>query len=475
MNFKPLIASFLVLSLSNCNSYKNHVSNSKKPNILVLVIDDLGYHDLSSKGSKIYQTPNIDKLASESVNFENAYANFPRCVPSRYSIITGNYPIHNNIVPDDGYELETIPNSENFVESIKNAGYQTAFFGKWHLGDAKSSPKALGFDFSYAAGKAGSPISYFFPFNQPKGNNKNVVKEPVEDVDDTGKNGEYLTDKLTDEVLNYIKKNENAKPFFAVLSYYAVHQPFETKIEDELRNKKEIENFDFANQPQFIKEGFGRTKMRQDNAKYAGMVENTDENVGRILKLLSDLKIEDNTIVILTSDNGGLSNDGTNKRDLATTNFPLRAGKGHLYEGGIKVPLFMKWNKIFKPHTDAESTVLLMDMYPTVLDIIGQKALPNKDGKSLLPVLKQSENWKNRTAFWYSPNARPGNTGDSKSIAIRSGNWKLINFYENNKLELYNLANDPAEKNNLATQNPEKVKELSTKLIEWEKEKNIVK
>lgn len=475
MNCKPIIAAVLAFSLSNGNACKAQTNKAKKPNVLVLVIDDLGYHDLSTKGSKIYQTPNIDKLAAESVNFENAYANFPRCVPSRYSIITGKYPVHNNVVPDDGYELEQIPKSENFIESIKSAGYQTAFFGKWHLGDGNSSPKALGFDISYAAGKAGSPISYFYPFNLPKGNNKKVIKDPVEDIDDTGKEGEYLTDKLTDEVINYIKNKDQTKPFFAVLSYYAVHQPFEAKKQDEERNKTEIQSFDFKNQPEYIKEGFGRTKMRQDNATYAAMVENTDDNVGRLLKVLSNLNIDDNTIVILTSDNGGLSNDGTNKRDLATTNFPLRAGKGHLYEGGVKVPLFIKWNNNFKPHTDANSLVMLMDIYPTVLDIIGQKSLPNKDGLSMLPVLKQNQNWSKRETFWYSPNARPGNTGDSKSMAVRSGNWKLVYFYEKDITELYNLKSDPGENNNLSAKFPQKVKELKDKLVNWERIKNIKK
>lgn len=475
MNLKPFIAYSLIIALSGCSSYKRLDKTPKKPNILLVVVDDLGYHDLSVTGSKIYQTPNIDQLATESVNFENAYANFPRCVPSRYSIITGKYPVHENIVPDDGYVLEQLSDSENFVKSIKNEGYQTAFFGKWHLGEGKSSPLGIGFDKSFGAGKAGSPISYLYPFNEAKGKNKNVEKDEIPDVDEISKNGDYLTDILTNQVINYIKNKDSEKPFFAVLSYYAVHQPFEAKPEDEERNKKEIKNFDFGNQPEYIKEGFGRTKMRQDNAKYAGMVENTDYNVGRILKLLSELKIDDNTIVILTSDNGGLSNDGTNKRDLATTNFPLRAGKGHLYEGGIKVPLFIKWNKNFVAHKDAKSLVMLMDIYPTILEIISQKALPKKDGKSILPVLKQKETWDNRTTFWYSPNARKGNTGDSKTLAVRSGNWKLVDFYEKDSIELYNLANDPSEKINLKNSNPQKAKELKNLLEQWQKDKNIRK
>jgi arylsulfatase A-like enzyme len=244
----------------------------------------------------------------------------------------------------------------------------------------------------------------------------------------------------------------------AMLAFYAVHQPLEAKKEDIQRNRKEIKAFDFGNQPDYIKEGTGRTKMKQNNATYAAMVENMDENVGKILSLLKKLGIEDNTIIVFSSDHGGLSNDGYRKRNLATSNFPLRAGKGHLYEGGIKVPLFIKWKNHIKPHVDNKSLVMLMDIFPTLYDIISGKSLKT-DGKSLLKVINNQETWKNRTIFWHSSKARPKNTGDSKSSAVRKGNYKLIHFYEKNEIELYNILKDPYEKINLAEKEKDKKEE----------------
>jgi arylsulfatase A-like enzyme len=206
--------------------------------------------------------------------------------------------------------------------------------------------------------------------------------------------------------------------------------------------------------------------MRQDFPAYAALVENTDMNIGRLLQLLKDQGIDDNTIVIFSSDHGGLSNDGTNKRKLATTNYPLRAGKGWLYDGGIKVPMFVKWDGHLKPHEDKESIVMLMDILPTLLDITNDKKV-DVDGKSILPVLKGNENWNDRTIYWHSSMARPVNTGDTKSSAIRVGKYKLLNWYEEGRTELYNIDKDPGEQNNIAESNPEKSKELLEKLNKW--------
>ncbi len=435
-----------------------------KPNILILHVDDLGYHDLSVTGSQIYQTPNIDQLSTESVTFSNAYANYPRCVPSRYAMLTASYPIKNGDVPDDGFEIETLKNDVNNIKQIQDSGYQTAYFGKFHLGD-KQTIQNLGFETSVAAGHAGSPISFIYPFNVKKRKGKSK-KSPIPDLDEKYKEDDYLTDVLTAEAINYIKNRDKTKPFMAMLSFYAVHQPLEAKNEDIIRNRKEIKSFDFGTQPAYIKEGTGRTKMRQDHATYAAMVENMDSNVGRLLQLLKDLNIEDNTIVIFSSDHGGLSNDGTKKRNLATSNYPLRAGKGHLYEGGIKIPLFVKWDKHLKPHTETASVVMLMDVFPTLLDITANKVL-NTDGKSFLSVLKGEENWKNRTVFWHSNKARPVNTGDAKSSAIREGDYKLIEFYENNRIELYNIAKDPGEQHDISKENPQKTAYLLKKIQQW--------
>lgn len=469
MIFKPLkylgVTFLMTAVFFSCKQNKAEGETSKKPNVLIIHVDDLGYYDLSLTGSKIYQTPNIDGLAKESVRFENAYANYPRCVPSRYAMMTGGYPIQNGTVPDDGFSIGDISNDKNYIKHLEAAGYQTAYFGKWHLGAGESSPKGFGYNTSVGAGAAGSPISYFYPFNTPKHNWK-TNKKPIVDMDSIGKKGDYLTDVLTDQVIKYIKNRDTKKPFMAMLAFYAVHQPLEAKPEDVTRNKKEIAQFDFGDQPEYIKEGTGRTKMRQDNPVYAGMVENMDENVGKLLKVLDSLGISDDTIVILSSDHGGLSNDGYKQRHLATSNFPLRAGKGWLYDGGLKVPLFVKWHNHFQPRNESSSLVMLMDVFPTILDVTTGEKL-NTDGQSFLPILNNKEHWQNRTVFWHSPNARPKNTGDTKSSAIRVGDFKLINWYEEGRTELYDIKKDPSESHNLAKEMPEKTDALLKELDEW--------
>ena len=273
-------------------------------------------------------------------------------------------------------------------------------------------------------------------------------------------------DVMTDQVADYIKNRDASKPFMAMFSFYAVHQPLEAKEADIERNKEEIKNFDFGNQPEFIPEGTGRTKMRQNHPTYAAMVETMDENVGKLLQLLKDLEIEDNTIVIFSSDHGGLSNDGFNKRNLATSNFPLRAGKGWLYDGGVKIPLFVKWNGHFQPREDNQSIVMLMDVFPTLAEITANKSL-DTNGKSFVSVLKDKEKWNERTVFWHSSKARPRSTGDTKSSAIRKGDFKLINWYEEGRTELYNIVKDPYESNDLSKQNPELREQLLKVLNEW--------
>ena len=422
-----------------------------KPNILVIHTDDLGYHDLSITGSKLYNTPNIDALANESVSFSNAYSSYPRCTPSRYGMMTGTYPVNEN----KGF-LGGIPEDKNFIKQFDKADYHTIYIGKWHLGEGKSSPVNFGFDESYAAGKSGGLGSRFYPFNKQK--NGKQAKEPVEDLEEDGKEGDYASDLLTNKAIDFIKNNPKDKPFLAFLAFYAVHTPIEAKGEDELRNKEELKTIDFGDTPEYIKEGAGRRKMRQDDPAYAGMVENVDQNVGRLLKVLKDMGLDKNTIIIFSSDHGGLSNDGfKGERHLATTNNPLRAGKGWLYEGGIRVPLFVKWENRLQPRVDTESIVLGMDVFPTLLDLALNKNIQGIDGQSYKNVLIGKDSWKERTVFWNSNKARPHSTGDPKTTAIRSGDYKLLYFKETDKYELYNLKNDVSESYDLSMENPEKL------------------
>jgi len=435
-----------------------------KPNILIIHTDDLGYHDLSITGSQLYNTDNIDQLAKESVSFTNAYSSYPRCTPSRYGMITGTYPVNEN----KGW-LGGIPEGKNLIKQFVNAGYNTSYVGKWHLGEGDSEPKPFGFNHTYAAGRAGGIGSRFYPFNYKKKTGKKH-KEQVIDLERDGKEGDYASDLLTNATIDFIKNNPKDEPFMAVLAYYAVHTPIEAKQEDEARNKEQLKSMNFGDSPEYIEEGHGRRKMRQDDAAYAGMVENVDENVGKLLQTLKDMGIDKNTIIVFSSDHGGLSNDGhKGKRHLATTNLPLKAGKGWLYEGGIRVPLFVKWADQLKPRVDDESIILGMDVFPTLLELATNKTVEGLDGKSYASVLKAKDNWKDRTVFWISRKARPHSTGDSKMAVVRSGDYKLIEYLETKALELYNLKEDVSEEVNLAEKESAKKEQMYKLLKDWKK------
>lgn len=458
---------YLFLFFSLTISVLSSAQNQAKPNVLFVIVDDLGYKDLSYNGSQIYQTPNIDMLATGGFRFDNAYSSYPRCVPSRYGILTGTYPVN-----EDHGNLGAIPESKNFIKKFNNAGYHSFYVGKWHLGAGSSSPKGYGFKESFAAGDAGGTETHFYPYNIKRKIGDPGEKAAIEDVGAYAKEGEFLSDALTRRTIDYIKDTKG-KPFVGVLAYYAVHTPIEAKPEDVERNKKEIEKFDFGSTPEYIDEGNGQTRMRQNEPTYAGLVENTDENVGKLIKALKDNGIFENTIIVLTSDHGGLSTRGKNNRIVPTTNAPYRAGKGWMYEGGIKVPLFVHFPKSVKPNTDKESIVLGMDIFPSLVDLALNETVAGIDGKSFKNIIQGKETWRDRTVYWNSYKARPTQTGDNKTSVIRVGDYKLLHFVESNKLELYTVKEDISEKNDLSTKMPDKVKELKAQLDQWKKDKKI--
>lgn len=435
-------------------------TRTDKPNVLVIIADDLGYHDLSSTGSQIYQTPELDELANQSISFSNAYSSYPRCTPSRYGMITATYPVNEN-----KGNLSKVNKDNMFINYFEDEGYHSMYIGKWHLGGDENIPSKIGFDESFAAGSAGGTGTHFYPFNTKK-HSKNPDKVLL-DVVEAGKEGDYLADLLTDKAIETIEKNAD-EPFFVVLSHYAVHTPIEAKDEDIDRNRTEINNFDFGDGPEYIEEGEGKRKMRQDDPVYAAMVENLDMNVGRLLDKLEELGIDDNTIVVFTSDHGGLSNSGYKwDRHLATTNLPLRAGKGHLYEGGIRVPLFIRWNKGLSSKKDDENVILGMDVMPTLLDLAIDKEMPKVDGKSYENVINGKEDWSERAVYWHEDKARPHSTGDSKCNAMRQGKWKLLHFYEKGYYELYNLEEDISETENLADKETMQLEKMKSQLLAW--------
>jgi arylsulfatase A-like enzyme len=461
MKISKLLYSAFILSITFVNIVD--AQTKKQPNVLFVLVDDFGYKDLSVHGSKLYQTPNMDKLAKDGVDFQNAYASYPRCVPSRYGIMTGTYPVN-----EDHGNLGAIKEENNFIKKFNKAGYTSFYVGKWHLGSEESSPKGFGFKNSFAAGEAGGTDSHFYPFNGNRIPGAKDEKAPIEDVATYGKPGDFLSDVLTRRTIEYIKEDQS-KPFIGVLAFYAVHTPIEAKPEDIERNKKEITNAT----PEYVTEGNGQTRITQNDPTYAGLVENTDENIGKLIETLKANGLYENTMIVLTSDHGGLSTRGKNNRIVPTSNLPYRAGKGWIYEGGIKVPLFVHYPKQIKAKVDTESIILGIDVFPTITDLALNEKAKDVDGQSFKNVIEGKDNWKNRTVYWNSYKARPSQTGDSKTSAIRVGDFKLLHFIETDKTELYNVKTDVSEKTDLALTMTDKTKEMLAQLNKWKADKKI--
>lgn len=456
-NFGLLILFLLLGSIS--------ITAQEKPNIILFLVDDLGYYDWSGNGSSLYETPHIDVLAAGGMQFTNAYVAHPRCLPSRYALQTGRFPARAGIPGGKG---QMQPGEVTVGEALQQGGYTTFFAGKWHLGkQAEQWPQQQGYDYNVGGCSAGAPISYFFPYNENRGKGGGEQREIV-GLDD-GVAGEYITDRLTEETNSFIRAHRDG-PFFVTLAHYAVHTPFQAKAELVEKYSRKLNGQSFDG-PDYMQKD-GTTKMHQDNAVYAAMIESMDESLGRIVQTLKEEGLTGNTIIIFTSDHGGLSNRGADsKRALATSNLPLRAGKGHVYEGGIKVPFMVYW----PGHAAAGSTnpqlTVNTDIFPTLLAMAGLPLQPQThlDGQSLLPAL-DGEKTEGRTLFWHSPRGRPNSTGDHNCSAIRQGDWKLIDYYEESRQELYDLKTDPFEEHNLINEQQETAVRLQKQLDQWKKE-----
>ncbi|MEO6739315.1 MAG: sulfatase [Chthoniobacteraceae bacterium] len=410
-------------------------SAAERPNIIIFLIDDLGATDLGCTGSKFYETPNIDRLAKDGCRFTNTYSACTVCSPTRSAMITGKYPARTHItdwiaghnkpfaklaIPDWTKEL---PTSEKTVaQHLGGAGYRTCAIGKWHLSPA--GPAAHGFDVAIADNHLGQPKSYLSPYNNP-----NLTDGPP---------GESLTHRLTEEAVKFIETKSD-KPFFLYLAHYAVHTPL-------------------GGLPGVVAKYEEKAKITtpQGKAKYAAMIEGVDDSVGRIRARLAELKLIDNTLIIFTSDNGGLLLGDV------TQNLGMRAGKGSAYEGGVRVAGITYWPGVSRPATENATPVITMDWFATTLDAAGVKA--PSEGISVRPLLR-GERVAPRLLFWHYPHYHPG--GATPYSAIRDGDWRLIHFYEDDRVELYNLATDPEEKNNLSTTESAKAAELRAKLDAW--------
>jgi len=467
-------------SADNSIDTRNSDQNNR-PNFLFILADDLGWMDVGfNNPNTFYETPNIDRLATQSVRFTNAYAACPVCSPTRASILTGKYPARlqttdyfGAIQPEDAKRdakynkplypspyIEELPLREKTIaESLQEAGYATFFAGKWHLGPEGFWPENQGFDVNRGGYSTGGPYGgkkYFSPYGNPR----------LED----GPEGEHLPDRLASETVRFIKEHQNG-PFLTYLSFYSVHTPLMTR--EDLRLKYEKKKLNVP-EDSWGKEGDRKVRLVQNHAIYAGMVEAMDQAVGKVLDYLKESGLDKNTIVIFMSDNGGLSTS----EGHPTSNLPLRAGKGWLYEGGIREPMLIKWPGSSDPGTICTVPVISTDFYPTILDMAGLPLNPAQhiDGQSIKPLLtgkvRSARKISQRALYWFYPHY--GNQGGEPGSAIRMGKYKLIEFFDDGNQELYDLEADISENNNLADKLPAKRKELSDQLHKWQVSVNAI-
>ncbi len=447
---------------------------SEKPNVVFFLADDLGWTDLGCYGSSFYETPNLDRLAKEGMRFTQAYAACPVCSPTRASLLSGQYPARVGITDYIGGAakgkllpaeyLHRLPAGDARLPAMfHDQGYVTWHVGKWHLGGKGSYPTDHSFDVNVGGCEWGSPKhGYFSPWDNP--------------VLPNGKPGEFLTDKLTDETVKLIHENKD-KPFFLEYWSYAPHVPIQAPAELVNKYKEKLkrlgldpkaglvegENFPTINKK---KQHIVRRTVQSDPT-YAALIENLDTNIGRVLKAIEEAGQADNTIVIFSSDNGGLAT----AEGSPTSNLPLSDGKGWMYEGGIREPLIVKWPGVVKADSISDVPVITPDFLPTLTEAVGGKLPTNAtlDGVSFVPVLKGAADHLDRDAmYWHYPHY--GNQGGTPGAAIRIGDWKLIQFFEDNHAELYNIKSDPSEKHDLAKEQPDRVHSMQTKLIDWQQQ-----
>ena len=428
-----LVSGFLCLASSKA-------AEPAPPNIIFILTDDLGWTDLGCFGSKFYETPHLDELARQGMKFTDAYSACTVCSPTRASLLTGQYPARLHLtdwiaghqrpfaklsVPDWTQQLS--PAIPNLAQVLKTKGYTSASIGKWHLGPEACRPDKQGFDLNVGGYDRGQPPSYFSPYKIP------TLTE--------GPDGEFLSDRLTTEAIKFIQQNQ-ARPFFLYLPHYAVHTPLMAKPEVIAKYKAKAD-----------------PDAPHHNAAYAGLIESVDDSVGRLMATLDELKLSANTLLIFTSDNGGLIGP--------TANPPLRAGKGSAYEGGVRVPLIVRWPGRIKPGSTCATPVITPDFYPTLVALAGATAPASHriDGGNLLPLFQQTGTLQRDTVYWHYPHYHPG--GATPYSALRQGDFRLVEFHEDQHIELYNLREDIGETKNLATVQPEKAAVLREKLHAW--------
>jgi len=431
-------------------------------NFVLFLLDDLGWTDLGCTGSSFYETPGIDRLAAQGMLFTDAYAACPVCSPTRAALLTGKYPARlkltdylvgtrsGKMLPAE--YIDHLPLEEvTLAEALHAAGYATGFVGKWHLGGPPYYPEHQGFDSNVGGCELGHPPSYFYPYSSDGG------RVPI----DGGTEGEYLTDRLTDEALKFLDRSAG-RPYFLHFCHYAVHNPQQAKAEDIAHYEPKAAALGLTDDQRYAEWRGRRVRQAQDSPVYAAMIHSVDESVRRVLAKLDQLGVADDTMVIFTSDNGGLStSEGT-----PTSNLPLRAGKGWLFEGGTRVPLIVRGPGV-TAGTASAVPVTSTDFYPTMLSLADLPARPTQhvDGQDLSAALLRRGTPPTRPLFWHYPHY--SNQGSPPCGSVRLGEWKLIEWYEDGSVELYNVAEDVTESRELSSQHAAKTAELRDMLHDW--------
>ncbi|MBM3492723.1 MAG: sulfatase [Armatimonadetes bacterium] len=435
-------------------------------NIIMVLMDDLGQRDLGCFGSTFYETPAVDQLAREGMLFTDAYAACPVCSPTRASIMTGRYPARigltdylkgrrrGKMLPAD--YLDNLPLEEvTIAECLRESGYTSASIGKWHLGPEPFFPEHQGFDLNVGGCHLGHPPSYFWPFGS------NAARVPIT----PGQPDEYLTDRLTDETTRFVRRSAG-RPFFAYLSHYAVHNPQEATDRWTRHFTAKLEAAGPKTGADFEDWHGRRVRVKQNQPVYAGMIASADEGLARIVAELKDLGIYDQTVLIFTSDNGGLStSEGT-----PTSNRPLAGGKGWLHEGGIRVPLIVRWPGVTRPGSVCRVPVTSTDLFPTMLGIAGLPQQPDlhRDGLDMRPLLEGGQSLRRDAIYWHYPHY--SNQGCPPSGAVREGDLKLIEDYETGGVELYDVRRDIGELTDVSGARPSDAERLRAKLASWRDE-----
>lgn len=445
----------------------NGSATDRPPNVIMFIVDDLGQRDIGCYGSSFYETPHIDRLAAGGVRLVQAYSACPVCSPTRASLVTGLYPQRTGITDYIGaaqpaawkrntphlpapYKLQLSLDHTTIAERLKANGYATFFGGKWHLGGDGFLPEDQGFDINRGGTEKGGPYGgnkYFSPYGNPK-------------LSD-GPPGEHLPDRLASEASQFIEQHRD-RPFLIWLPFYSVHTPLMARADLEqkyLAKRRQLEQVD-----QFADEPPRKVRTSQDHAVYAAMVEAMDQAVGKVLERLTQLQLEDNTLVIFTSDNGGLSTS----EGSPTSNHPLRAGKGWLYEGGIRTAAILRWPGHLPAAAVSSTPVISCDYVPTILSAcrISVPEGERLDGVDLLPLLQPGASSPQRQLFWHYPHY--GNQGGAPGAAMLDGDWKLIEWFEDGRLELFHLPGDPSERQNLAAAETDRAQRMLQRLRAWQ-------